>query len=373
MSLRVFQVGNIYGAHLARLKCRLDSLEQFEAVHKTILNDIPQTLLLAPAIEGSSEYFLCFPQYERGLRLWAREQGMPEKVSSEDILLAQIEHHRSEVFYTINASRHSKAFLQRMPGSVRLKVAWLGSRIVGDAFPLFDAIVSNFPSLNAIHSAQGLNTHYLAPSYETQTDCFFDESATRPIDIFFAGTYSRHHRNRARLIESVAKWALFRNVETRFHLLNSRYTTLAEWTPLGWIPPFRDVRRPQSVRRVARPPIFGAEMFRQLCSTKVVINMAIDIAGQDRGNMRCFEAVSAGVTMISDDGVFPEGFESGVTHLVYKDIEGALVHLEACMASPEKYQVLGQTGARMLRERYSKAKQWTEFVALCDRLYGSLC
>ena len=39
-------------------------------------------------------------------RHWAREHGMPGKPSLEAILLAQIEHHRTEVFYNLDPVRY---------------------------------------------------------------------------------------------------------------------------------------------------------------------------------------------------------------------------------------------------------------------------
>lgn len=368
--MRVFQVGNIYPAHLEHLKPRLAGWGTEVDTNTVLLNDVPQAQLLSLCLSNDPNGRLCFPQYEEGLRHWASHKGLPADTMPEDILLAQIEDHRSEVFYSINATHHSERFIRRMPACVRLKIGWLGSRIVGRTLPLFDAIVSNFPTLNARHRAQGLNVHYLTPSYEPQTDRFIETVSERPIDIFFAGTYSRHHTKRARLIEAFSNLASDRETDVRLHLLNSRYTFLSERTPLGWVEPFRALRRPHSVRRIARPPLFGADMFKQLCSTKVVINMAIDIAGRDRGNMRCFEAMSAGAMMISDGGDYPEGFVSGQTHLTYQTIEEAITLIETSIGDPAASMEIGQRGASMLRNCYSKDQQWSDFVSLCYHLMG---
>jgi hypothetical protein len=366
--MKVFQVANIYPAHLAQLSPALDQCDNYNASTAMILADVPQAQILGPCMEASDGSRLCFPQYERGLAMWASEHGMTAASPPEDILRAMIEESGAEVFYSINATHHSADFLQRLPGCVRLRVGWLGSTNVGGALNNFDSIVSNFPSLNARHKADGMSTHYLAPSYETQTDRFLAQAMPRRTDIFFGGTYSRHHTRRAKMIEAVATWAKNNDADVRLHLLNSRYTALAESTPLGWVQPFRAVRRPRDVRKAAKPPIFGAAMFEQLCSTKIVINMAVDLAGQDRGNMRCFEAVSAPAVMISDEGDYPDGFEAGKTHLCYDTIDTALGLIDTCMAEPEKRLAVGDAGARMVRERYSKNAQWSDFLTLCARL-----
>lgn len=87
-----------------------------------IIADLPQSQLLAHIVSDDSEGRLCFPQYVEGLRHWARDNGLPADVTPDDIVLAQIEDHGAEVFYSVDANRHSEMFIRRMPGCVRLKV-----------------------------------------------------------------------------------------------------------------------------------------------------------------------------------------------------------------------------------------------------------
>jgi len=84
--------------------------------------------------------------------------------------------------------------------------------------------------------------------------------------------------------------------------------------------------------------------------------------------MRCFETLSAGSVMISDAGNYPKGFESGRTHLTYRDTEEALALIDNCLSAPEQHQHLGANGAEMLRQRYSKSQQWAAFMTLCEQL-----
>ena len=48
-----------------------------------------------------------------------------------------------------------------------------------------------------------------------------------------------------------------------------------------------------------------------------MLNGAIDMAGPDRGNMRCFEAMGCGALLVSDVGNYPVGMEAGVTMETY--------------------------------------------------------
>lgn len=367
--MRVFQVGNIYPAHLDHLQPRLSRSANEDDTNAVILTDVPKAQLLAICISNNPNGRLCFPQYEQGLRNWASDNGLSYDTTPDDILLAQIEDHRSEVFYSVNSTRHSEAFMRQMPGCVRLKIGWLGSEVRGTGLRHFDAIVSNFPTLNAKHSKAGLRTKYLTPSYETQTDAKdFVPWEDRRSDLFFAGTFSRHHQNRARLIEDISCTLADQSLIADFRLLNSRYTKLSESTPLGLFPPFSKVRRPRSVRRVAKSAVFGQEMYGLLGRAKLVINMAIDIAGKDRGNMRSFESLSSGVLMISDAGDYPEGFENGETHVTYQSNAEALTLITHYIHEPTEAQRIARNGWEMIRWRYSKARQWEDFVALCADL-----
>jgi hypothetical protein len=69
-----------------------------------------------------------------------------------------------------------------------------------------------------------------------------------------------------------------------------RLCRLAE-SPVGQLLPLAKHRRPQAIRAISRPPIFGRDYYQVLADAKIVLNGAIDMAGTDRGNMRCFEVL----------------------------------------------------------------------------------
>ena len=93
----------------------------------------------------------------------------------------------------------------------------------------------------------------------------------------------------------------------------SRLTLLAE-SPLGRLLPLRKHRRPDAIAEIAKPPIFGRQLYDLIGKSKIVLNGAIDMAGRDRGNMRCFEAMGCGALLVSDAGNYPRRNESGRDH-----------------------------------------------------------
>ncbi len=154
-------------------------------------------------------------------------------MSTDDVLLAQIEHARAEVFYTQSPYRYGSDFMRQLPGSVRKRVCWHSPPApVGD-LTSYDLIVNNFPRSLELYGTQGVRTAYFTPSFDSVMADYCDNDDHRPIDIAFVGGYSRHHRQRAAILEAVAK--LGGEYHVRFALAPGRLTRLAE-TPAGWLP-----------------------------------------------------------------------------------------------------------------------------------------
>lgn len=367
--MKLFQVGNIYPQHLHQLEPELRMLSSEEESNRAILADIALAQILLPAMSSDHAGRICFPQYETGLRNWAKKKGMTKSTKIEEIILAQIEDHKAEVFYSVNATRHAEFLLRNMPGCVKLKIGWLGSAASGPGIKFFDAIVSNFPTLNTKHSLLGLRTRYLTPSYEAQADTTYGTLwKQRPTGLFFSGSLSRHHSSRAQLMDRVCGLVTDHNIANQIRILKSRYTDLAELTPLGFVPPFSHLRRSGQVRRVALPALFGKKMFESLSKSRLALNIATEIAGDDRGNMRCFESLSAGALMIADAGNYPDGFIDGETHVSYSTFDEALFKIKYYLQHSEAAEEIAKNGSAMIRSRYSKERQWQDFVTLCSEL-----
>ena len=295
-------------------------------------------------------------------RRWASEAGMPANSALDDILLAQIEHHRTEVFYNMDPMRFQSAFLGRLPGCVRKSIAWRAAPSPGADFSAYSLVVCNFPSILASFRRAGCRTAYFAPAHDPVMDAYA-ENTERPIDVLFVGGYTRHHRRRAELLEAVATLAGHHSVA--MHLDRSRLTRVAEALP-AWLTPLKKHRRPEAIRTVSHPPVFGVDLYRALSQAKIVLNGAIDMAGSDRGNMRCFESMGCGCALLSDEGNYPEGMEPGVTMASYSDSADALARLRELLDEPSAVRSLAAAGRQMITQRYSKQRQWERFVELAQ-------
>jgi hypothetical protein len=95
------------------------------------------------------------------------------------------------------------------------------------------------------------------------------------------------------VLERWQAWPLARIV---YCLDASRLTLLAESAIGAWLP-LQKHRRPDAIAGIAKPPVFGRLLYELIGSSKIVLNGAIDMAGTDRGNMRCFEAMGCGALL----------------------------------------------------------------------------
>jgi len=297
-------------------------------------------------------------------RLWAKERGLNSRISLEDILKAQIEEHRADVFYNLNATGLSSNFIRTLPGCVKHVIAWHAAPLLNVVFSDYHLVVCNFPSILAALRERGCRAEYFFPAYDPAL-APGTAHQERPIDVLFVGGYSRHHRRRALTLEVVSKLADRYNVV--FHLDRSRLCALAE-SPLGYLLPLGKHRRPPAIRATARTPVFGLDYYETLMSAKIVLNGAIDMVGADRGNMRCFEALGAGALLLSDDGNYPEGMRDGETMVTYRSPEHAADQVKTFLAAEGQRLALARAGHEMVSTRYSKEIQWKRFEALVAAL-----
>jgi hypothetical protein len=322
------------------------------------------THILLPVFEADSQACFAVGDDEVLQRAWAKEKGMRRDAELADILLAQIEEHRSEVFYNIDPMVYGAEFLKRLPGCVKFSIAWRAAPSGSIDFSSYDRVVCNFPNILESLAASGCKTAYFFPSHDPVMDGYA-ANQDRPIDICFVGGYSRHHAKRAEVLTALA--SLSNEFKIALHLDCSRLMKWAESPLAAWLP-LRKYRRPESIRRLARAPVFGRELYRALSSAKIVLNGAIDMAGRYRGNMRCWEAMGCGSIMLSDEGIYPPEMRPGVDFRVYADPAEMVRMATEVLRDYAAWRPMGEQAAATMRTAYSKSKQWSAFEALVAAL-----
>jgi hypothetical protein len=364
--MRLFQNSGLYPGYLPRLQALRRGCDTFADLTDVFLQDrFGASHFLAPVLARDPAAFFTNGDDQVAQRRWAAEHGLPAATSMADILLAQIEHHRTEVFYNLDPMRYGSAFVRQLPACVKAAVAWRAAPSPGADFAAYDRVVCNFPSILRGYETAGWKAAYLLPAHDPEMDPYADNE-DRPVDILFVGGYTRYHRQRAAILEAVA--TLRERFRIVFYLDRSRATRWAE-SPLGrCIPPLARHRRPDDICAVSHDPVFGRELYQALSRARVVLNGAIDMAGEDRGNMRCWEAMGCGAAMVSDRGRYPLGMVEGQSMLTYRQAPEAVQQIEALLDDPARLSALARAGNKMIRSRYSKAQQWQDFQKLVASL-----
>jgi Glycosyl transferases group 1 len=360
--MRIFQNTAATRSYAPILDRRLKKEPDFAGKVGAILESCTNRIhILLPVISGTENAFYTHGDNIELQRCWAHKKGLPATADLEEILLAQIEEHRTEVFYNFDWAHFDSKFAKRLPGSVKAQIGWYAAPPI-DADMTGYLIVCNFPTLLKQYQSAGLRCDYFAPAH----DPFLDAAAgsgsdDRDIDVLFVGGYSRYHTRRAPVLEAVAGLANKYNIT--FGLDRSRVTRLAE-TPLGWLGPLRKHRRPAAVRKAAQDPVFGREYYNLLSRAKIVLNGAGDIGGDDRGNMRCWEAMGARSLLLSDAGVYPSGMVDNETMRTYNSAHEATEIIEDMLSNTVERERIANAGYEMIRTSYSKAAQWDDFQRL---------
>ena len=362
--MRIFQNSGLYRSYVPRLRALCAGISDFASLRARFLDDrFGVAHILQPVLHNDPTAFFTNGDDEILQRAWAREQGIPTTLGMEEILRVQIEAHRTEVFYNLDPIRYGSAFVRSLPGCVRHSITWRAAPGQVD-MTAYSLVVCNFPAILKTYTQQGCRTAYFFPAHDPAMDGYAQQQ-DRPVDVLFAGTYSRHHLRRARLLEVVA--ALAPEVSVMMYMDQSRATRIAE-SPLGLLAPLGRYRRPKAIRRLSRPPVFGRDLYTALANSKIVINGAIDMAGEERGNMRCWEAMGLNCLMISDSGLYPPGMIPGESFLTYQSEQEVPGLIVGALRTWEASRKMADKGHSVVSGPYSKQAQMQTFNELVAQL-----
>ena len=358
--MRLFQNSGIHSSYRDRLDQIAAEESSFAGRRDQLLHDRFGALhFLEPVLNGNGEAFFTNGDDEILQKSWARERNMGS-ASLQEILLAQIEEHRTEILYNTDPTRYGSALIKRLPACVKKTICWRAAPSGGVDLSEYGAVVCNFPSILEDWRQKGCRVAYFFPAIDPVMADYGQHE--RPIDILFVGGYTRHHTTRVAVLESIATLSPKWNVV--YCLDASRMTRLAESLPGRLFPQLRKFRRPKIIAQVGKPAVFGRALYDLIGQSKIVLNGAIDMAGEDRGNMRCFEAMGCGALLLSDRGNYPEGMKDGRTMVSYRNSDDAVDLAIQLLSNPGRSDAIAAAGRETVSELYSKALQWKRFVEI---------
>jgi spore maturation protein CgeB len=215
------------------------------------------------------------------LRPLARKIGLSPKLDAqaENILLAQIEDFRPDLILNQDVFHVDTGLMRRIKGvgnpTLLGQVGIEPSR--GEDWTVYDLMISQLPTTVRFFRALGVRAEVSHLAFEPAILGALPEVPT-DIDISFVGTVSVDHRQRIALLEAVAD-------RYDLKLWGNRPQALPAASPL---------------HRCFQSEVWGADMYRVLRRSRITLNSHIDMAGNEAGNMRLFEATGAGAFLLTD-------------------------------------------------------------------------
>ena len=364
--MRLFELitfGDSYLRHFDRSVARTGDMTYMGLMAAMLDDRYGNAHVLLPILTGDERACFVVADSVTLQDAWRAEHGVPRSATVEEVVLAQIEEHRSDVLYNISPLLFDSRFVKKLPGCIKHTVCWRAAPLAGANLSGYDLCVGNFRSMLDEWTRAGHRAAWFEPAH----DPVAAESARadRDVDIAFVGSYSWLHGRRNLLLQRVA--GLSPRLKVRFHFTLGRSARLVNALgPARAL--FPKLALPASLRRVVHGPVYGRGMYELFGRARIVLNAAIDMASEFRGNMRCWEAMGCGALMLSDAGIYPIGMTPGTDFATYDSSDDALAKIERIIADYDRWRPTAAHGLRTMETTYSKEAQWAAFSKLIEQL-----
>jgi hypothetical protein len=319
-------------------------------------------------------------------RAWAQERGVPWRAESWllDLPRAQVERFRPDILFLDDFSTFSAAWLselrQAAPG-LRLILGWCGAPYQdASVFQGYDAVLSCIPEMAAQFKAMGHRSHHLHHAFEPRILARLGEAGEPDIPVSFVGSLNRGreaHRDREELLLALSRQTPVQIFTPNLDLgLGAQLGTLGRGllyrgmaaakgagAPAAWLARLPLVGRAATwtfrplaavhpgLKPLARPGVFGLEMYRLLRRSQVTLNHHIALSAHSASNMRLFEATGVGACLLTDwKDNLAELFEPEQEVATYRSHAECVEKVQWLLRNPQARQAMAKAGqTRTLR------------------------
>jgi len=308
---------------------------------------------------------------------WALEQGLPYK--GEETILDQLRTIRPDVILFQDSISFDRSFID----AIRVSVPTV-KRIIGfcctiyteahvRTFRSFDSLIVCSPAFSNEFKRRGFNVHELHHAFESSLlPRLESNNRYSPVNLIFTGSImpgSNVHELRTTvltdLLRSNSSMSLYAQIPDLSSLLLSQagYMSASILKRVGLrklvsaIPKLRKAaaldRLPRRsgdlrlIRKHARPPLYGLEMFKALSRSRITFNIHGEGAGDYAANVRLFEATGVGSCLITDwKKNLSELFEPDSEVVDYRSSDECLEKVKWLMNHPDECRAIAQRGQR---------------------------
>ena len=216
------------------------------------------------------------------LRPLARRLGLSPRLSeqAERILLAQIEEFKPDLVLNQDVFYVTTDLVRRIRDmGVRVVIGQVGIEPTkGEDWGAYDLMLSQLPRVVRAFRAADVRAEVSHLAFDTAVLDALPAPPPPDVDVSFVGSVSEDHRERIALLEFIAK----------------RHD-LKLWGNISSSLPATSL-----LRQCFQGEVWGSEMYQVLRRSRINLNSHIDIAGDEAGNMRLFEATGVGAFLLTD-------------------------------------------------------------------------
>lgn len=343
---------------------------------------------------------LTFPLNDSALlRSWARANDVVA-TSPEAVMIELTRRFKPEILWYDSVNAHLlRAFKEVVP-SLRLVLCWSGSAIIAyDVFRESDVVLSCAPETVTKLTLDGFRVYQMHHAFDRQWAESI-KSKKRVYDVTFVGQLVRgaaFHTERERLLKRIAEkidLSLFSptyDMGTRDILrtfaIQAAYAAVLPLKKLGlssFIAGYDGLRKvldlttfprlpyDRTLKRIARPPVFGTEMLARLKESQIVLNIHADTSPRFASNMRLFESTGVGSLLLTEQRQnISELFLPGEEIVTYDGVDDCLQKVQWLISHREECAAIAQRGMNRVLNDHSFDQRAGIFCEIVEKhLHG---
>lgn len=232
---------------------------------------------------------IVFTECESLQRKWLRERDLALENEAEwryEIAARQVDAIRPDVLYVTEPVYYDRRFLERLRHQPRLVMGWKAATIpAGTDWNGYDLILSNFRMSFEVGPRVGARrVESFTPGFPASLGTEFGPSE-KALDVSFLGSVTSEHRARTDYLNHLARSQLVRDFD--FSIGYFLRTAEPDIVPVG-------------VAMHNQGPKWGREMHQILKGSRIALNVGVDHAKGETGNMRMLEATGLGTFLLTE-------------------------------------------------------------------------
>jgi spore maturation protein CgeB len=280
---------------------------------------------------------------------WCEENKVviqyPEKWIYE-VTLRQIEAIQPDILYLSDPINFDAQFLRALSWKPTLVVGWRAASIAnGTNWSGFDLLLSHLRVCRetALQIGAKSAAHFFPGVPESILKAIEDEP--KKYDVVFTGQWTREHAARNEFLTHAVETVVNRNAKLGLFLA-AQYP--------------QEV--PQLLQKNNQGERWGVQMHRALKSGRIILNAEIDIARGEAGNMRLFEATSAGSFLLTQhQSNIERYFKPGYEVETFKDKNELAEKINYYLDHSEEREAIAKRGYERCVGEYNMHNRVREF------------